>query len=64
MKDFDTWEEASAYAHAVANRMGLAIDAGSKRLGMRRWIVRMIPNQPANRSGWELRCEVVEPEAK
>lgn len=67
MAAFKTWREARDYAQAQANKLGLSfgIEKPAEWKGipehMREWTVKMLPG-PAFRFGWELRCEVVDPE--
>lgn len=58
-KEFKTWREARDYAEQQAREVGVAygIEKPTPYAG---WTVKMLP-RPENRSGWELRCEAVEP---
>jgi hypothetical protein len=57
---FDTWEEAKAYAQTKADELGLSycIEKPTKYQG---WSVKLIPQDPSRRFGWETRCQAVEP---
>jgi len=60
MSVFATWSEARAHAQAQANKLGLSFGI-EKPTPYQGWSVKMLP-RPENRCGWELRCEVVDPE--
>ncbi len=59
MEEFKTWREARTYAEEQANRLGVSfgIEKPTRFAG---WTVKMLP-QAKYRCGWELRCEVVDP---
>lgn len=58
--EFDAYEEAFAHAINRANehRQAYGIE---KPTGLLKWSIKMIPNDPARRFGWEGRCQAVEP---
>lgn len=57
MTSFETWKPAHEYAQAQADK--LKISFGIEKLGGQ-FRVFMLP-KPENRTGHELRCEVVDP---
>lgn len=65
MNSFKSYTEARTYAGGVANRLKLSvgIEKMPDLFGNPGdiYMVRLLP-RPENRSGWELRCEVVDPE--
>ncbi len=58
-KEFQTWQEARAYAEQQANSMRVSFGI-EKPTAYQKWTVKMLPRKE-NRCGWELRCEAVEP---
>lgn len=60
-----TWGEAHDRAQWDANHYGRPMGLEkAKEYGRTVYRVSMIPKRPDQRFGWELRCEVVEPEQK
>jgi hypothetical protein len=57
---FATWKEARDHAEKQVRALGIAHGIEQNKL-FKHWNVIMLP-RPENRSGHELRCEVLEPE--
>jgi len=57
---FPTYEEAFQYAQQQANATGISMGLEKPTAYEKGWNVSFLP-KPANRSGWELRCQVVDP---
>lgn len=63
MRAFTQYEEAYQYAHKKANQLGRDVGIEKAReFGSVLYRVSLLPDK-ANRSGWELKCEVVQPVA-
>lgn len=63
MADFKTYEEARAFAQQRANASGISqgLEKNTALPGYGPWVVHILPRKE-NRYGWELLCEVVDPE--
>lgn len=61
--EFDTYEEAFAFAVYQARKYKQAHGLERPEKPYMKWSIKMIPNDPALRFGWERHCQAVEPDA-
>jgi len=59
--EFHSYRAARLHAEEQTHTLGVAHGI-EKPTSLQGWTVKMLP-RPEHRSGWELRCEVVEPES-